>query len=106
MSADLSVLANHLWQSTAFAGVIALFALALRKNHASIRYGLWLTASVKFLVPFSLLIAAGQRIEFPATRLATPVTLNSIAAPFPVQPAVTVVPAANSAAAPPLAPGR
>ena len=34
-------LANHLWQSTAFAGVAALLTLALKKNHASVRYWLW-----------------------------------------------------------------
>jgi bla regulator protein BlaR1 len=53
-------LANHLWQSTLFAGVAGMLTLALRKNRAQVRYWLWLTASVKFLIPFSLLVSAGS----------------------------------------------
>src|ERR1019366_9372041 len=52
--------ANHLWQSTGFAAVAALLALALRANHAQARYWLWLAASVKFLIPFSALAAIGS----------------------------------------------
>jgi bla regulator protein blaR1 len=37
-----AALANHLWQSTVFAGIAGLLALALRKNHARTRYWLWL----------------------------------------------------------------
>jgi hypothetical protein len=33
---------NHLWQSTGFAAVAVLLALALRANHARARYWLWL----------------------------------------------------------------
>jgi bla regulator protein blaR1 len=54
--ANLSPVANHLWQSTLFAAAAWLLTVALRKNHASVRYRLWLAASVKFLIPFSLLI--------------------------------------------------
>jgi bla regulator protein BlaR1 len=53
-------LANHLWQSTVFALAAGLLTLALRKNHARARYWLWLAASMKFLVPFSLLVSAGS----------------------------------------------
>jgi len=56
-----STLANHLWQSTLFAGVVGLLVLSLRRNQAMVRYGLWLTASAKFLVPFSLLVSAGNQ---------------------------------------------
>src|SRR4029077_12265878 len=52
-------LGNHLWQSTLFACVIALLMLALRNNRAQIRYWLWLAASLKFLVPFSLFVGLG-----------------------------------------------
>jgi bla regulator protein BlaR1 len=38
-----SALANHLWQSTVFAGIAGLLTLALRKNHARTRYWLWLS---------------------------------------------------------------
>ena len=59
--ADLiSALANHLWQSTLFAAATGLLALALRRNHARTRHSLWLIASLKFLIPFSLLIAVGS----------------------------------------------
>jgi beta-lactamase regulating signal transducer with metallopeptidase domain len=55
--------ANHLWQSTLFAGVAGLLTLFLRKNRAHVRYGLWLMASVKFLFPFSILVAVGGLLE-------------------------------------------
>ena len=55
---------NHVWQSTLFAGVIAILTLALRHNRARLRYGLWLAASVKFLVPFAMLAAAGGLLEW------------------------------------------
>ncbi len=61
-SADLSPLANHLWQSTLFGAVAWLLTLALRKNRAAVRYWIWLAASVKFLIPFSLLVSAGAQL--------------------------------------------
>jgi uncharacterized protein (TIGR03435 family) len=51
----------HLWQSTAFAGGVWLLTLMLRGNAARIRYRLWLMASLKFILPFSLLIMLGTR---------------------------------------------
>jgi len=55
-------LANHIWQSTLVAAAVAVLCFLLRRDGAHIRYWLWLTASVKFLVPFSLLTNAGQWI--------------------------------------------
>ncbi len=55
---------NHLWQSTLFAGVAGLLTLALRKNWAQTRYWVWMAASVKFLIPFSLLVAAGGQVSW------------------------------------------
>jgi bla regulator protein blaR1 len=55
-------LANHLWQSTLFAGCVGLLTVALKKNHAQVRHALWLSASVKFLVPFSLLMGLGSHL--------------------------------------------
>jgi uncharacterized protein (TIGR03435 family) len=52
-------LANHLWQSTVCVAAAWMLTLALRKNHAAVRYWVWLAASVKFLIPFSLLVSAG-----------------------------------------------
>jgi bla regulator protein blaR1 len=53
-------LGNHLWQSTLFAAAAGLLTFMLRKNHARARYWLWLAASVKFLIPFSLLVSIGS----------------------------------------------
>ena len=51
-------IANHLWQSTLFA-IAGLLTLLLRNNRAQARYCLWLAASAKFLLPFSLLMFVG-----------------------------------------------
>lgn len=59
----ISPLENHLWQSTAFAAAAWLLTLALQKNQARARYWIWLCASVKFLVPFSLLFAIGAALR-------------------------------------------
>jgi bla regulator protein BlaR1 len=58
-------LANHLWQSTVFGATIWLMTLLLRRNHARIRYALWFAASLKFLLPFSLLIGLGTLLPQP-----------------------------------------
>jgi bla regulator protein blaR1 len=58
----IPALGNHLWQSTLFAAVAGALAFALRKYHARIRYWLWLAASAKFLIPFSLLAAMGSHL--------------------------------------------
>jgi bla regulator protein blaR1 len=58
-------MANHLWQSTLFAVLAAMLTLAFKKNQARVRHGLWLAASLKFLVPFSLLMSVGRRLASP-----------------------------------------
>lgn len=55
-------LANHLWQSTLFAAVVALVTLVLKNNRAQVRYALWLAASLKFLVPFALFVMIGSQL--------------------------------------------
>src|SRR5580700_2883075 len=60
----ISALTNHLWQSTMFACAMGLLTLMLRKNRAEVRHGLWLAASVKFLIPFSLLIGLGSQVDW------------------------------------------
>jgi len=57
-------LGNHLWQSTLFAITAGLLTLFLRRNQARTRYWLWLAASVKFLIPFSLLANVGSHIAW------------------------------------------
>jgi uncharacterized protein (TIGR03435 family) len=95
-------LADHLWQSTLFAASAALLALVLRRLSAQIRYIVWLAASVKFLVPFSLLVAIGSRLSpatGPASASAGIYAVEQLAQPF-TQPLsairAAVTPAANS----------
>ncbi|HEY1756592.1 MAG TPA: M56 family metallopeptidase [Bryobacteraceae bacterium] len=59
---------NHLWQSTVFAAVAWLLVQILRRNSARVRYSIWMLASLKFLLPFSLLIALGSNLSWPAKR--------------------------------------
>lgn len=54
-----AVVVNHLWQSTLSVGIAWLLAVALKKNCARARYWVWFAASLKFLLPFSFLIAGG-----------------------------------------------
>jgi uncharacterized protein (TIGR03435 family) len=82
---------SHLWQSTIFAAAVGLSTLLLRKHRARTRYWLWLAASLKFLVPFSLFIAIGSRIEWR--------TVQAVAVPEWV-PAAQQLPHAASAIAP------
>lgn len=82
-------IANHLWQSTLVALVIALLCYLLRRDGAHIRYWLWWIASVKFLVPFSLLAAAGARLGAWASPPGVPEgwtnTFTVVARPFASQ---------------------
>ena len=57
-------LGNHVWQSTLFAVAAGLLALTLRRTQARARYWVWLAASVKFLIPFSLLVEIGNRLRW------------------------------------------
>jgi GWxTD domain-containing protein len=61
-ASTLNFLANHLWQSTLFAAVVAVLVACLKQNAAGIRFCLWLVASLKFLVPFSVLVAIGNKL--------------------------------------------
>ena len=86
--ADLSPIANHLWQSTLFAEVAGLLTLALRNNHARVRHGVWLAASCKFLVPISLLIALGSHTPWrnapAAAQSNLAVVMDEVSQPFTV----------------------
>ena len=101
---------NHLWQSTLFAVAAGLLTLALRKNHARARYWLWLAASLKFLVPFSLLTSLGSRMTWSrgpaATQGALAFVIEQVSRPFaqqassgvPVQAVFAALPAILAAA--------
>ena len=89
----ISELAHHLWQSTLFAVAVGLLTVMCRKNHASVRYWLWFSASVKFFIPFTLLMALGDRLEWAsrAPQIAPPAvseTLAKVSQPFVMDPAV------------------
>jgi bla regulator protein BlaR1 len=92
---------NHLWQSTLVAAAAALLALTLRKNRAHVRYWLWLAASVKFLIPFTILAALGSQFAWrssepvqPAVRL----VVHAVSQPFS-QPVLRVAPQISAATA-------
>ena len=57
--AQLQPLVDHVWQSTLFAVVAGALTLGFRNNRAQVRYCLWFAASLKFLIPFSLLVGVG-----------------------------------------------
>lgn len=56
-------LAHHFWQSTIVCVVLWLLTVMLRRNAARMRFRLWLLASVKFLLPFGLLVTAGETLS-------------------------------------------
>jgi bla regulator protein blaR1 len=74
----LMPLANHLWQSTVFAVAVAVLCFVLRKHRASLRYWLWLAASVKFLIPLSLLIDLASRLGSGAVPVIAPTPISSM----------------------------
>jgi len=97
----IAEVANHLWQSTVFVVVAGLLTLAFRKNRAQVRYWVWLSASIKFLIPFALLMDLGHDLlatlasHRVATEIAAPAvsaTIAQVTQPFPN--AIALVPAA------------
>jgi uncharacterized protein (TIGR03435 family) len=96
----ISQLENHLWHSTVFTCAVALLTLMLRRNRAALRHGLWMTASIKFLVPFSLLIGIGREVPWPnVPAIAEPrlAIVEQVSEPFALQ---TSPPATHSAPKP------
>jgi uncharacterized protein (TIGR03435 family) len=86
-------LANHLWQSTLFAVAVGMLTLMCRRNHATVRYWLWFSASIKFFVPFALLLGLAERLEISPTAAeiatgAVSATLAQVSRPFVAEPAV------------------
>src|SRR5437762_14032185 len=82
---------NHLWQSTLFAIAAGLLTLGFRRNRAQVRYWLWFSASIKFLIPMAALMALGGFIHWirPAKSAAMPavsITMAHVAEPF-IEPA-------------------
>jgi uncharacterized protein (TIGR03435 family) len=101
MAPVAALLGDHLWHSTLFAAAVALLALALRRNHARVRYGLWLAASVKFLIPFAVLVALGGRLEWgtagPVTQPDLALAIDVVSQPFSTAALVVGDPQVESA---------
>jgi bla regulator protein blaR1 len=104
-SALAPALGNHLWQSTLFALAAGLLTLTLRQQRARMRYWIWLVASVKFLIPFSLLVQAGNRLAWSLGWSHASAGINAglyfaaeqISQPF-TQPAITLQAVSQAAA--------
>jgi beta-lactamase regulating signal transducer with metallopeptidase domain len=81
----IAALADHLWQSTLLAGAAGLLTLMLRHNGARARFWLWFAASLKFLLPFTLLAMAGEKLAqllpVPRTLLVIPSAAERFSAP-------------------------
>jgi uncharacterized protein (TIGR03435 family) len=102
----VSLIANHLWQSTIVAAVLGLLTLAFRRHRAQVRYGLWLAASLKFFVPFAVLVSAGSHLGWRPARFADVPQMTQLAEtigqpfsipPVPVDVAATVLARAATA---------
>jgi bla regulator protein blaR1 len=91
-------MANHLWQSTLFAALAAILTLAFKKNQARIRHSLWLAASLKFLVPFSIWMSLGHRLASPRFSLSGRSRLFSAVEGFSQPFTFVVISPANHAA--------
>jgi uncharacterized protein (TIGR03435 family) len=91
---------NHVWQSTLFVIVAALLSFALRKYHARTRYWIWLVASLKFLVPFSLLVSMGGHWAKPGSvsevRSGLYFAIDQFSQPFPQSTVHPALPAARA----------
>ena len=84
---------DHLWQSTLVAVLIFLLIPLFRNNSARIRYGLWLAASLKFLVPFFLIATLGRMVfvqTIPTDSMAVVTRVRSVAEPFSIASPVAV----------------
>jgi bla regulator protein BlaR1 len=102
----VSEIFNHLWQSTLFAAAVALACSALRRNSPRLRYWLWLAASLKFLVPFAVIVSMGARVQFPPdTPSLHAVTVQRISTYFAPVPVFSAAAAARSTIGWPLVTG-
>ena len=93
---------NHLWQSTIYAITAALVTLVFRKNRAQVRYWIWFSASLKFFIPFTLLLSLGSHLErtpvvhSTAAQSVSPAVSLRISEPFlDDSPSAPVTPASN-----------
>ena len=84
---------DHAWQSTAVLALAALAAWMMRRHSAQARYWVWMAASIKFLLPFSVLISLGEKFAWrtaPAAGAGFAFAMEQAARPFsPTVPPLT-----------------
>ena len=89
----VSAIWAHLWQSTLFLGVAWVVAAMLRQHSSRTRYLVWFAASLKFLVPWSALVALGEWLRpAPAIEIgamARPLIAAAVSLAQPVPHALT-----------------
>lgn len=87
----MSAVADHLWQSTLFCLAAGLLTWILGNYPARVRYWLWFAASLKFLIPFSLLLGIGSHLAWvPNSAVMNSglyLAANEIGQPFTQRPA-------------------
>jgi bla regulator protein blaR1 len=59
----IPAMVRHLVESTAFAGVVALFPFLMRKRGATARHAVWFIAASKFALPLALFSAVGIELR-------------------------------------------
>lgn len=84
--------AAHLWESALFAVAVGALTLLVRRNGADVRYRLWLAASLKLFVPFSLLVTMGGHLAWilpvqPLTETIAVIPMASLEASIAAWPA-------------------
>ena len=98
----MSAVLNHVWQSTLFAAAVSVLTLVLRRNQARIRYWLWVAASLKFLLPFSILVSAGSHLRLTNESAAAPssfsLTVEQVGQPFGSHAVANVAPVVKRSA--------
>ena len=100
IASDFLPIANHLWQSTLIVIVAGCLTLLLKNNRAHTRYCLWLAASVKFLIPFSLFVSVGSQFGWhvavgPALS-SVPVIIERVHEPFGSEVSLQSTPKADT----------
>jgi uncharacterized protein (TIGR03435 family) len=97
---------HHLWQSTLFAVCAGLLTLGFRRNRARIRYWLWFAASIKFLIPFSIIAAGVSAMPWAPAVQAIAGSAISLATVQTTPPIVDVLSSPVASAVPAPAPGE
>jgi hypothetical protein len=104
----ITAVANHLLQSTVFGVVAGMLTQLLRSNRARTRYWIWLAASMKFLVPFSLLVEIGHGLSWRTAPVITQprlaVVMDAISQTFSTPDLYFAAPVQVAASAPSIVP--